>query len=196
MPDPTATAATIAVTFVALRAAHMVGDHILQTTAQAMRKGMRPARWPLLPWAGWGHCLRHVATYTATQALALAVLLPITPLTLTGALTALAVSAATHAVIDRRWLVRAIVTRRADGGAGWPEAMYLTDQSLHEAALLGAAVAAALATNWWVALLAVGAGVVLVLTAMLAEAVLCAARPAAVRDHDSSPAQRERTPQR
>lgn len=58
-----------------------------------------------------------------TQAVALLLVALVAPLTLHGAVAALAISGSTHAVIDRRWIVRAII--RAKGCHNWPEAPYL-----------------------------------------------------------------------
>jgi len=85
-------------------------------------------------------------TYTATQALALVLIAVVAPLSIAGAAAALIVSASTHAVIDRRWIVRAII--RANGSQDWPQGPYLTDQALHHGALLGAAVLAAAVTSF------------------------------------------------
>jgi hypothetical protein len=52
----------------------------------------------------------------------------------------LAVSASTHAVIDRRWVVQWFLT--AKGADDWTEGPYLVDQSLHLGMLLIAAVVA------------------------------------------------------
>ncbi|MCU7724570.1 DUF3307 domain-containing protein [Actinoplanes sp. KI2] len=91
------TAATFAAVFVALFVAHQVADHWIQTDHQARTKGA----------PGWPSriaCAAHVATYTATALVALAVLrhtldLPLTP----GRVAAgLAVSAISHYLADRR----------------------------------------------------------------------------------------------
>ncbi|MGH3735021.1 MAG: hypothetical protein ACRDT6_05295 [Micromonosporaceae bacterium] len=144
---PTAqTAAVAAVAWVALYAGHQLGDHPLQLDADARRKVAPDPGAGADPWTGWGHCVRHVAIYTTVQAVCLALASLVAPVTLAGGLAALAVSAATHAVIDRRWLVQAII--RAKGGcADWPGAAYAIDQSLHVAALWLAALAAALAPS-------------------------------------------------
>jgi hypothetical protein len=140
--------AVTAVVFVALFASHQVGDHIIQTGAAARAKGAPTAELMAAgahPWRGWGACLHHVGTYTLTQAAALLLVNVATPVTWTGVVAALAVSASTHAVVDRRWLVRLIV--RAKGCQDWPEAAYAIDQSLHTGALLVAAVLAAVTTS-------------------------------------------------
>jgi hypothetical protein len=63
------------------------------------------------------------------------------PLTFAGVVVALIVSVSTHAVIDRRWIVQAII--RAKGCQAWSEGPYLIDQAVHHCALLVAAVLAA-----------------------------------------------------
>jgi hypothetical protein len=160
-----------AVVFVALFAGHQVGDHIVQKNADAQAKGAPSDR--LLaagahPWLGWGACLRHVGTYTLTQAAALALVRLAAPVSWTGVAVALTVSASTHAVIDRRWLIRYLV--RVKGCQDWPEAPYLIDQSLHAGALLVAAVLAAVVTG------VAGASAVAACAAALVGAALAAER--------------------
>jgi hypothetical protein len=93
--------------------AHFVGDYVVQTHHQAVRKT-----------EAWGPALAHAATYTACH------------LPLTRSWKALAVIGGTHAVIDRyrlaRWLVwaknqaaprqyrPAVWEVRAAGGTGYP----------------------------------------------------------------------------
>jgi hypothetical protein len=145
---PTVASAAIAgVAYAALYAGHQIGDHAMQTSAAAAAKGAPTAERLAAgadPWAGWSACLRHVATYALVQALALGLVCLVAPLTLPGVVAALAVSASTHAVIDRRWPVRLLI--RAKRCEGWREAPYLLDQSLHYGALLLAAVAATTST--------------------------------------------------
>ena len=100
------TPAVFAAVFSALYAAHTVGDHWVQTSAQAAAKGTRDA-------AGRWACTRHVATLTATKAafLAAAVLtlgLPITPAAVAAGL---AVDAGSHWWADRRHTLAALATR-------------------------------------------------------------------------------------
>lgn len=94
-------AGSFAAVFVALYAAHQVGDHWIQTCAQAERKG-EPG------WPGRLACARHVATYTTAGLLALLAVAWQTNLHLNpGALICgLAVSAITHYVADRRTPLR------------------------------------------------------------------------------------------
>lgn len=86
-----------AAAFIALYVAHHVGDYWVQTDRQALRKGDAGP-------AGRIACLLHVATYTLTQAVVLAVVF----LTLgyrfdlASWLLALGVSAVTHYAADRR----------------------------------------------------------------------------------------------
>ena len=159
--------ASAAIVFVALFAGHQVGDHVVQTDADAQAKG---APTPDLlaagvhPWTGWTACLRHIASYTFVQAAALALTSLVAPLTLAGVAAALIVSASTHAVIDRRWLVRWLIGVK--GCHGWKEAPYLLDQSIHIGALLVASVVAAMVTGTG------GVAAVVVLSAGLVAAAL------------------------
>jgi hypothetical protein len=171
MTDPTtATAATAAVVFAALLTGHMLGDHPVQSDAIAAGKG-HPTDDQLAagvhPWTGWSHCLAHVSSYLACQAAAFLLLALVAPLTRPGLAAALAVSGTTHAVIDRRWIVRKIVA--IHGETSWSEFRYHVDQSLHYAAMLLAAVAAARATTTTVAVIVAGAGTALIAAALIAE---------------------------
>lgn len=100
-----------AAAFAALYAAHQVGDHWPSTHRGAMRKGLTKdlaLAAGLHRHAGPRACAVHVATYTATGAVFLAVMasctgLPLSPLwTVLG----LAVSAITHYWADRRYTLR------------------------------------------------------------------------------------------
>jgi hypothetical protein len=133
-------AALAAIAWIALHAGHMVGDHIIQTPSQSAGKAA-PLRPGVHPWRGWSWCIRHVAAYTACQAVFLAVAAMVVPLTLPGVVAALCVSAGTHAVIDRRWIVAAIIKLKQS--SDWQEGPYLIDQSLHLGCLFVAALAAA-----------------------------------------------------
>jgi hypothetical protein len=90
-------AGTLGAVFAALYAAHQVADHHVQRDCDAQAKGL-PGR------EGHRACLRHVTSYTATAAIALAATKAVTgarmPLGRTVA--AMAVSAVSHYVIDRR----------------------------------------------------------------------------------------------
>lgn len=138
------TAAVAAITYAALFAGHHLGDHPLQSFAAASGKSA-PETAELAagarPWRGWSWCVRHVVVYLATQTACLALASLVAPLHVTGAIAALAVSGATHAVIDRRWVVRGVLVLKRAGD--WADGPYLVDQSLHLGALLIAAVLAA-----------------------------------------------------
>ncbi|NML55342.1 hypothetical protein HHL19_16350 [Streptomyces sp. R302] len=129
-----------AAAYAVLTAAHEVGDYWAQRDEDAVAKG-RPGR------EGRAACIRHVASYTAVQALALAAADKGLALGLTWrrAAAGLAVSALTHYAADRcagHWaetgpdapaLVRAA---HGTGHTGWltraPEAGPLMDQSWHK----------------------------------------------------------------
>lgn len=136
-------AGVAALAYVALYVGHHVGDHIVQTERQAVGKGA-----PMLPqliagihpWHGWRHCVSHVLGYTVTQAIAVVLAFAGlgAPVPWYGAAAALSWSAATHAVIDRGWLVRALL--RLKGAQAWSDGRYLIDQSLHIGTLLVGAI--------------------------------------------------------
>jgi hypothetical protein len=142
-------AARFAAACAVLTASHEVADHWVQIDAQATAKG-QPGR------EGAAACAQHVATYTATQALALLAANKLLGLQLRPgkAAAALAVSAATHYIADRQgghWRdpePRGVVRLAAvTGHRGWlerdPGAGYLLDQSWHKGWLAVAALIAA-----------------------------------------------------
>lgn len=149
------TVITFLATWVALTAAHEAGDQWAQTSAQAAGKA-RPG------WVGRRHCVSHVAAYTACGIVALILVHAIgVPLTAAGCLAALAVSAASHYVADRRaplWaLARALgkggyldhvtVQRRPDAApdvVGPGTAAFHLDQSWHKIWLFASALVAVL----------------------------------------------------
>ena len=143
MVSRTAGAITACV-FVALYAGHQIGDHVVQSDTVMQAKAI-PSNDRLAaganPWSGWAACAHHVATFTLTQAAALLLISLSAPLRLTGVVAALVTSAATHAVIDRRWVVAFVI--RIKGCTDWSDGPYLLDQALHYGALLVAAVLAA-----------------------------------------------------
>lgn len=97
--------AVFAAVFAALYTAHVVGDHWIQTEHQAARKG-EPG------WPGRVACATHVATYTATAAVALLLVVMATGVGLSpaGVTAGLAISAATHYAADRRTPLRLLAT--------------------------------------------------------------------------------------
>jgi hypothetical protein len=133
--------ATFAAVAATLYAAHQLADHVLgQTDHQAANKAAAG-------WHGWRNDLAHVALYhlVMTVMLTVAVLLLDLPVTITGTLIGLGFSAATHALIDRRWPVRWLLehtgsgpfSRLANHGLN---GAYLADQALHYTALWIAAL--------------------------------------------------------
>lgn len=143
------TAARFAAVYAALTASHEVADYWVQLDSQATAKGD-------LGRSGAVACAKHVVSYTATQALALAAVNRMTGAGLSwkrGAL-ALAVSAATHYAADRQgghWRderPRGVVRlAAATGHSGWlrrdPNAGYLMDQAWHKGWIAVAALVAA-----------------------------------------------------
>ena len=127
------------VALLVLLVAHQVGDHILQTDHQAAHKtgGGLAATWGMVG---------HIVTYHAAAVILLLATFALLglPLTVPGGLAGLGFSAATHALIDRRWPVRRILhATRSDKFAETTtpvNGMYAADQSLHQLALLIAAV--------------------------------------------------------
>lgn len=126
-----------AVAFIALYAGHMIGDHVAQTDHQAHHKAGK-GRAAAAAMAG------HIGSYTAVQAVALLLVagVGLTPVAL-GA--GLVVSAATHTLIDRRWIAQWVLHNTGSPGfasltSGGMNGPYLTDQALHIGCLFLAAV--------------------------------------------------------
>jgi hypothetical protein len=124
-------AARFAAVLAAQLVAHNVGDHLVQTDHQAAGKA---TSWPAM--AG------HVGGYTATAALTLLAVdrtigIGLRPGRL---LAGLALSAGSHALIDRRWPVLALL--RATGSPAFAELAtpvngpYVADQALHHGCVL------------------------------------------------------------
>lgn len=127
-----------AAAFIALYAGHQIGDHVAQTDHQAHHKAGK-GRTAAVAMAG------HVGGYTLVQAVALALVATV-GMSLPAVAAGLVVSAATHTVIDRRWIVQWLLRNTGSpnfaaltsGGMNGP---YLTDQALHIGCLFLAAVA-------------------------------------------------------
>lgn len=117
-----------------LYAAHTVADHVVQTDHQAARKA-----------ESWRAMAGHVGGYQLTQAAAVAAILRLTGLRASGPglVAGSLLSAVTHAFLDRRWPVRAIL--RATRSPSFADMVsplhgqYLADQALHHGCLLLAA---------------------------------------------------------
>jgi hypothetical protein len=110
-----------ATVFLVLLAGHLLGDWVAQSDWQARTKTR-----------SWAALAAHVATYHLVMGAFL-----LLPILRDGwppwkALLALLVSAATHAVIDRRWPVRALLTASASPGFATLEwGVIAVDQALH-----------------------------------------------------------------
>lgn len=122
--------ALFAASAIALYAAHHVGDYWVQTDHQARHKGAEG-------WDGQRTCLLHVATYTLTQAVFLCVTGAVTGMafSFSGYLAALAVSAGTHYLADRREhgiMLRLARALRLEGflEVGRPRGIKVTTQSI------------------------------------------------------------------
>jgi hypothetical protein len=114
--------------------AHDLADHVVQTDRQANGKA-GPG------WAGARAMAGHVGGYHLVQLLALLALrlLGVRPSWRRTA-AAVSVSAGTHALLDRRWPVQAILrATRSPGFAGMTTPLhggYLADQALHHGVLV------------------------------------------------------------
>ncbi len=128
-------ALTFAVVLPTLLVAHNVADHVVQTDRQAARKA-----------SDWAAMAGHVGSYTATCAAALAAVGAATGVhpSWRRSVVGLAFSAATHAVLDRRWpVVRALELTGSPGFAKTTAPLhgpYLADQALHHGCLLVSAL--------------------------------------------------------
>lgn len=151
-------AVVFAAVFVTLYAAHEVGDHWVQTDAQACRKG-RPG------WPGRLAAARHVASLTATKLVAVAVAAAVLGLDLAWGWVAVAlgVDAVSHWWADRRTTLHALAawldrTGLVPGKRGFAElgdgaaaptgtGAYALDQSWHIAWLWVAALIASIGSG-------------------------------------------------
>lgn len=145
--DQAATLATFATVAAVLAVGHDLADHVIGQTDHQAKGKAAPTEGEVAagasPRRGWGACLAHVAQYHAVMAAMLALAWAVLPLHLswTGVAAALALSAGSHALLDRRWPVRWILEHIGSGEfaklktAGM-NGMYLTDQALHRTALL------------------------------------------------------------
>ncbi len=146
-------AAAFAATGFALLVGHTVGDHIAQTDYQAANKAKtdhddncQPGCPIDHPATSWRAMAGHVGGYTATCAAVLAVVHAATGVrpSWRRVLAGHAFSAATHALIDRRWPVQCLL--RATRSPHFAQMQtpingpYEADQSLHHACLLVAAL--------------------------------------------------------
>jgi DNA-binding transcriptional LysR family regulator len=141
--------ATFNAGFAALYTAHHVADHWMQTQHQALNKHLKN-------WTGRRACAGHVATYTVTAAAILLLVTNTLGITLVPArlASALAVSAAVHYWIDRRFTLERLATavgkrdfyylgaprQGHDDNPSLGTGSYALDQSAHILTLLIAAL--------------------------------------------------------
>lgn len=104
-------AVSFAVLLPGLLVAHQVGDHWVQTSSQAVRKG-------LPGWVGRVACVAHVATYTAVIAMTVVGLWVTLGLSITvwGVVAGQVVSAVSHYWADRRTTLGWLCERTGKGG--------------------------------------------------------------------------------
>jgi Protein of unknown function (DUF3307) len=126
---------TFVVTLTALLVGHQIGDHVLQSDRQAADKA-RPGR------PGVRAMAAHLVAYHLAVGAVLAVVALVLhlPLSVTGVLAGLAFSVVSHALLDRRHLVRAVL--QVTGSPRFADqttpvcGMYVADQALHWLCLL------------------------------------------------------------
>jgi hypothetical protein len=142
-------AVRFAAAYALMRAAADLGDHWIQSDHQAVTKGQHDENEGQSSRTGRIACTAHVATYTATQALSLAVGSRALGLKLSPGRVAatLALSAGTHWWADRRIHLRALAEATGKGrfyDLGGPlGGNYALDQAFHHVVeTLAAAVAA------------------------------------------------------
>ncbi|GAA4119962.1 MULTISPECIES: hypothetical protein [Streptomyces] len=145
--EQVATLATFGTVWAVLSVGHNLADHVIgQTDRQAAGKAAPSATEVadgVSPRKGWGSCLAHVAQYHLVMAVFVALAWVVLPLDLSwvGLAAGLVVSAVTHAFFDRRWPVRWLLEHVGSKGfaelkAAGMNGMYLSDQALHQTALL------------------------------------------------------------
>lgn len=146
-----ATLVTFGAVWAVLSVGHNLADHVIGQTDQQAEGKAAPSAAEVAdgvsPRRGWGACLGHVAQYHLVMAMMLALVWAVLPLQMswTGLAAGLALSAVTHAFFDRRWPVRWLLQHIgsksfAELKAAGMNGMYLTDQALHQTALLASAL--------------------------------------------------------
>ncbi|MGW6877126.1 hypothetical protein ACWGHA_32875 [Streptomyces xanthophaeus] len=146
-----ATLATFEAVWAVLSVGHNLADHVIGQTDQQAEGKAAPSAAEVAdgvsPRRGWGACLRHIAQYHLVMAVTLALAWAVLPLQMSWTCLAagLALSAVTHAFFDRRWPVRWLLEHVGSKGfaelkAAGMNGMYLTDQALHQTALLTSAL--------------------------------------------------------
>ncbi|WP_239118502.1 DUF3307 domain-containing protein [Paractinoplanes ferrugineus] len=125
-----AEAVTFAASIATLSVAHQLGDHIFQRDLEAAHKADAG-------WSGWRRMAVHVGVYHLVATIMLLVTAVVLDLRLSvaGVVVGLAFSAASHALIDRRWPVRWILQHLEAPAFAERQVpvsgMYLADQALH-----------------------------------------------------------------
>ncbi|MFG2895006.1 hypothetical protein [Streptomyces sp. NPDC048248] len=149
--DQVATLATFGAVGAVPAVGHNLADHVFgQADGQTAGKGAPSATEVaegVSPRRGWGVCLRHVAQYHLVMGVLLALVWAVLPLQLgwAGLFAGLLVSVVTHAFFDRRWPLRWLLDHTGAKGfaelkAAGMNGMYLSDQALHQTALLVSAL--------------------------------------------------------
>ncbi|QXV63528.1 transcriptional regulator [Amycolatopsis sp. TNS106] len=150
--DDLTTLTTFAASWAVLHVAHNLGDHVTgQTDRQAERKGAptpeQVANGDTTRHGGWAANLAHIAQYHLTLGVLGLLAWLVLPLhwSPAGVAAALAVSALTHALLDRKWPVRWLLEHTGSPAfaalnTGGLNGMYLADQALHGLALAVSAV--------------------------------------------------------
>jgi hypothetical protein len=149
-PETMSRSVIFAVSLAALQVAHQVGDHVIQSDRQAADKAdARRIGRAAATRAMAGHLLGyHLCALVILIGTALVLRLPLRP---GGVALAIGFSAVTHALLDLRWPVRALL--RATGAPRFAAAttpvcgLYAADQALHRLALLISALLLAAATT-------------------------------------------------
>lgn len=114
-------AAVTADVFLILLVSHLLGDWVLQSDWQATNK---PQRWAALT--------AHVASYHLAMGLLLLILIVRDDWPAWKGLVILTVSGGTHAFLDRRWPVRALLRATASPGFATVEwGVIAVDQAVH-----------------------------------------------------------------
>ncbi|CAM5669790.1 hypothetical protein [Streptomyces atroolivaceus] len=149
--EQVATLATFGSEWAVLAVGHNLADHVFgQSDHQAASKGAPSAAEVAdgaSPRRDWRACLGHVAQYHLVMAVMLGLAWAVLPIHMSwaGLEAGLIVSAVTHALFDRRWPVRWLLQHTgspdfAELRAAGMNGMYVTDQALHQTALLVSAL--------------------------------------------------------
>ncbi|SIO86155.1 hypothetical protein [Nocardiopsis sp. JB363] len=139
----TTTAARFSAVAATLTAMHHAGDYLFQTDHQATHKaGVADRATECSEDTSWRALAAHVASYHAAQAAGLLIANRFLGLRLqpSRVVAGVAVSAATHALIDRRWPVRWWMDHTGSSGFRQAGGAAHADQALHHLALWASAL--------------------------------------------------------